>query len=277
MGARQSAVPCGPPLSEREFQLFRDLLFRIAGIHLSDAKRALVAGRLARRLRDHGWDSYAAYFRHLQDDRAELQTAVDLLTTNETYFFREPQHFDFLRDTILPPLRERGPVRVWSAACSSGEEPYSIAMTLAQALGQQPWEVLASDLSTRVLEQAAAGAYRSTAFDAIPRELRQQYCLRGVGCHAGTSIIDPALRARVSFRQINLNARLPALGEFDVIFLRNVLIYFPHDTKCAVVQRLQALLRPGGWLIVSHAESLNRVSTQLALVQPSIYRKLGGA
>ena len=277
MGARQLAVPCGPPLSEQEFQLFRDLLFRIAGIHLSDAKRALVAGRLARRLRDHGWDSYAAYFRHLQDNHAELQAAVDLLTTNETYFFREPQHFDFLRDTILPPLRERGPVRVWSAACSSGEEPYSIAMTLAQALGQQPWEVLASDLSTRVLQQAETGAYRSTAFDAIPRELRQQYCLRGVGSHAGTSIIDPALRARVSFRQINLNARLPALGEFDVIFLRNVLIYFPHDTKCAVVQRLQTLLRPGGWLIVSHAESLNRVSTRLELVQPSVYRKLGGA
>ncbi|MTV41825.1 CheR family methyltransferase [Duganella radicis] len=277
MGARQSAVPCGPPLSEREFQLFRDLLFRIAGIHLSDAKRALVAARLARRLRDHGWDSYTAYFQHLQQHHAELQTAVDLLTTNETYFFREPQHFDFLRDTILPPLRERGPVRVWSAACSSGEEPYSIAMTLAQVLGQQPWEVLASDLSTRVLEQARAASYRSAAFDAIPRELRQQYCLRGVGCHEGTSIIDPALCERVSFRQINLNAQLPALGEFDVIFLRNVLIYFPQETKVEVVRRLQARLRPGGWFIVSHSESLNRFSTQLELVRPSIYRKLAAA
>lgn len=267
------SAPSVPALSEREFQLFRDLIFRVAGIHMSDAKRPLVAGRLARRLRDADWDSYGAYFRHLQDDHAERQTAVDLLTTNETYFFRESKHFDFLRDTILPSLRERGPVRIWSAACSNGAEAYSIAMTMAQELGQRPWEVLASDISTRVLEQARAGRYPSADFDDIPPALLQKYCLRGVGHNEGASIIVPALRARLRFRQINLNQSLPALGEFDVIFLRNVMIYFSHETKCEVVRRLQALLRPGGWLIVSHSESLNRVSTALKMVQPSIYRK----
>ncbi|NVM75827.1 chemotaxis protein methyltransferase CheR [Duganella sp. SG902] len=272
-GRRHAAATRGPQLTEREFHLFRDMLLDVAGIELSDAKRALVAGRLGGRLREHGWDSYGAYFHHLRHDHAERQAVVDLLTTNETYFFREPRHFEFLRDTIVPGPRAPGPLRAWSAACSSGQEPYSIAMTLAQALAGQPWEVLASDLSTRMLARARAGIYRAADVEGIPRALLHKYCLRGVGQHEGQSQVDPALRERVSFRQINLNARLPALGAFDVIFLRNVLIYFGHETKCAVVRRLQAQLRPGGWLIVGHAETLNRVNSGLTLVQPSIYRK----
>jgi chemotaxis protein methyltransferase CheR len=195
------------------------------------------------------------------------------LTTNETYFFREPKHFDFLRERILPELDSRATLRIWSGACSTGEEPYSIAMTLAEALGNRPWELVASDLSTRVLEKARAGLYRIADAEDIPRPLLGKYCLKGVGEHAGTLLIDPALRQRMRFEQINLNAALPDLGEFEVIFLRNVMIYFDLETKRQVVRRMLPLLKPGGYFIVSHSESLNGVSDELKVVSPSIYRK----
>lgn len=260
-------------LSDKEFQQYRGMIFDIAGISLSDAKKPLVSGRLAKRIRQHALSSYGDYFRLLMRDQAEQQVAVDLLTTNETYFFREPKHFAFLREHILPELAQRTTLRVWSGACSTGEEPYSIAMTLAEALGNRPWELVASDLSTRVLEKARSGLYRATDADDIPRPLLVRHCLKGVGEHAGTLLIDPALRNRMSFQQINLNAALPPLGEFEVIFLRNVMIYFDLETKRQVVRRLLPLLRPGGYFIISHSESLNGVCNELKVVAPSIYRK----
>ncbi|UZD97776.1 protein-glutamate O-methyltransferase CheR [Pseudomonas corrugata] len=260
-------------LSDKEFQQYRGMIFEVAGISLSDAKKALVSGRLASRVRQRDLSSYGDYFRLLIRDRAERQVAVDLLTTNETYFFREPKHFAFLRERILPELVNCATLRVWSGACSTGEEPYSIAMTLAQALGNRAWELLASDLSTRVLDKARAGLYRMVDAEDIPRPLLVRYCLKGVGENAGTLLIDPALRKRMRFEHINLNAVLPALGEFEVIFLRNVMIYFDLETKRQVVQRMLPLLRPGGYFIVSHSESLNGVCDQLQVVAPSIYRK----
>ncbi|WP_433861550.1 CheR family methyltransferase [Pseudomonas thivervalensis] len=260
-------------LSDKEFQQYRGMIFDIAGISLSDAKKPLVGGRLAKRVRQHALSSYSDYFRLLMRDRAEQQVAVDLLTTNETYFFREPKHFAFLRERILPELAHHTTLRVWSGACSTGEEPYSIAMTLAEALGNRPWELLASDLSTRVLEKARRGLYSATNAEDIPRPLLVKHCLKGVGEHAGTLLIDPALRNRMSFQQINLNTALPPLGEFEVIFLRNVMIYFDLETKRQVVRRLLPLLRPGGYFIISHSESLNGVCDELKVVAPSIYRK----
>ncbi|WP_260954601.1 CheR family methyltransferase [Pseudomonas citri] len=260
-------------LCDKEFAQFRDLIFEIAGIRMSDAKKPLVSGRLAKRVRAQGLFSYGDYFRLLLNERTELQVAVDLLTTNETYFFREPKHFAFLREQILPEPGNRSSVRVWSGACSSGEEPYSIAMTLAEVLGNRPWEVLASDLSLRVLEKARSGLYRMVDAEDIPRPLLTRYCLKGIGENSGSLLIDPALRNRVSFRQINLNTALPDLGQFEVIFLRNVMIYFDLETKRQVMQRMLPSLKPGGYFIVSHSESLNGVCDELKVVSPSIYRK----
>lgn len=260
-------------LHDREFKLFRDLMYRHAGISLSDAKKQLVAGRLAKRLRHLNLPSYADYFRRLQADGGEMQTAVDLLTTNETYFFREPKHFDFLRDSVLPGLKSKGPVRVWSGACSSGEEPYTLAMVMAEVLGGRPWGIVASDLSSRVLATARQGRYLIEDAEGIPRPFLRKYCLKGVGGQEGTFMIKPELKARIEFRQVNLNASLPDLGVFDLIFLRNVMIYFDIETKRQVVRRILPLLRPGGHFVVSHSENLNGVSDALKAVRPSIYRK----
>lgn len=262
-------------LNDQEFTQFQKLIYDIAGISLSTAKKPLVSGRLAKRLKHHGVESYGDYFRILQKDaqHGELQIAVDLLTTNETYFFREHKHFDFLRDQVLPHYRPGRPFRVWSAACSSGQEPYTLAMVLADSLGDAPWEILASDISTRVLDRARTGQYALEQAEKVPRHYLSRYCLKGVGPQDGTFIVDRALRSRIKFSQINLNQSLPNVGEFDVIFLRNVMIYFNTSTKRQVVQRLTGQLRKDGYLIIGHSESLNGVVDHLPVVQPSIYRR----
>jgi chemotaxis protein methyltransferase CheR len=272
MGIAMEGAYC-MELTDTEFGQFRDLIFHAAGISISAAKKQLVVGRLARRVKHFGLKSYGDYYRMLArpDAVAELQVAVDLLTTNETYFFREPKHFALLREQVLPPLRGSQNVRVWSAACSSGEEPYSIAMTLAECLGNQPWEVLGSDISTRVLDRARSGHYPMERADDIPPELLTRYCLKGVDDQAGTFLIERRLRNRVAFRQVNLNADLPKLDEFDVIFLRNVMIYFDTDTKRNVVRRLLPYLKPGGYFLVSHSETLHGITDALHMVVPSVY------
>lgn len=264
-----------PTLSDQEFKQFQSMIHGIAGISMSDAKKPLVSGRLAKRIRQRGLGSYGEYFRLISErgESTELQVAVDLLTTNETYFFREPKHFDFLRQQILPKARRGSPFRVWSAACSSGEEPYTIAMTLADGLGDEAWEVVASDLSTRVLERAGSGHYAMERAEKIPRPYLTQYCLKGIGSQEGTFLVSRKLRERVKFMQLNLNDTLPRLGEFDVIFLRNVMIYFEMETKRQVVSRLLPMLKPGGYFIVSHSENLNGVTDALKAISPSIYQK----
>jgi chemotaxis protein methyltransferase CheR len=262
-------------LTDLEFRQFQALIFKIAGISMSASKRQLVSGRLARRVKHYRLNSYGEYYRLLMkpDSMEELQVAVDLLTTNETYFFREPKHFDLLRNIVLPPLKGRQNIRIWSGACSSGEEPYSIAMTLADCVDDQPWEIIASDISSRVLEKARTGHYPMERAEDIPPSLLTRYCLKGVDAQAGTFLVDRSLRSRVRFMQVNLNADLPRLGEFDVIFLRNVLIYFDAETKRQVVQRLLNHLKPGGYFVVSHSETLQGVSDALNSVAPSVYRK----
>ena len=262
-------------ITDREFAKFKRFIFEAAGISLADSKKALVSGRLARRLQHHGLASYTDYFNLLSGGQApdEVQTAVDLLTTNETYFFREPRHFDFLRE-LLGRFRAGGrPYRVWSAASSSGEEAYSIAMMLADVLGDAPWEVIGTDISTRVVERARAGHYPRERGERIPKEYLKRFCLRGIGRREGTLLVNPALRARVRFMQANLNTRLPDLGTFDVVFLRNVLIYFDSDTKRAVVERVSAHLPHGGHLFIGHSETLNDLTSVVRPVSPAIYRK----
>jgi chemotaxis protein methyltransferase CheR len=262
-----------PVLHDKEFKGFRQMIFDQAGIHMSEAKKPLVSGRLAKRLGSRGLDSYADYLRLISQDQVERQMAIDLLTTNETYFFREPKHFEFLAHTIAPSLRGRGEVRVWSGACSTGEEPYTLAMTLAESLGNLRFEILASDISSRVLETAQTALYPIEDAENIARGLRARHCLKGVGSQTGWFLIDKPMRDRVRFEQINLNKRLPDIGQFDVIFLRNVMIYFSPETKREVLNRLLPHLKPGGYFFISHSESLHGVTDALDMVKPSIYRK----
>jgi len=262
-------------ISDKEFSQFQTMIYDIAGISMSPAKKPLVSGRLAKRVQYHGLSSFGEYFRLLMNNGGdgELQIAVDLLTTNETYFFREPKHFDFLRDRVLPERKPGKPFRVWSAASSSGEEPYSIAMLMADVLGEAPWELIASDLSTRVLEKARNGLYPMERMEGIPKHYLTRFCLKGIGSQTGKFLITRELRNRVQFLQVNLNENLPKMGEFDVIFLRNVMIYFDMETKRKVVSRMMSLLVPGGYLIIGHSESLNGVTDSLKVVVPSVYRK----
>ena len=263
-------------ISAAEFKQFQSWIYAAAGINLADHKQALVMGRLAQRLRHYHLADYGEYFRLLTSGKfpTEAQIAVDLLTTNETHFFREPKHFDFLRQQIIPMHPSGKPLRVWSAASSSGEEPYSIAMTLAAALGERQWEVLASDLSSRILARARTGHYAMARAESIPREYLTAYCLKGIDEYEGTFLVDPKIRNRVQFMQINLNSALPQLGEFDVIFLRNVMIYFDLPTKQQVVARLLKYLRPNGYLLIGHSESLYDVSNEVKPVMPAVYRKV---
>lgn len=269
-----------PALTHAEFVQFQRFIYDAAGITMSDAKKALVSGRLARRLAQRNAASYAEYFRILDSgDAEEIQTAIDLLTTNETYFFREPKHFDLLRERALAArARSSGqPFRVWSAACSSGEECYSIAMVLADCLGASgAWEVLGTDICTRVLRLAQAAHYPMERARHIPPEYLKRYCLKGQGAQQGTMLVERALRARVRFGQVNLNTGLPQLGQFDLVFLRNVMIYFSSDTKRAVVERIVSTLKPEGRLVIGHAESLNDIVGIQAVVTPessSVYRR----
>jgi chemotaxis protein methyltransferase CheR len=262
-------------LSDKEFTQFRTMIYDIAGISMSPAKKPLVSGRLAKRVKHHNLNSYDAYFQLLMKNGGdgELQMAIDLLTTNETYFFREPKHFDFLRDRILPERKPGKPFRLWSAASSSGEEPYSIAMLLADVLGDTPWEIIGSDISTRILERARSGLYAMERAEDIPKHYLSRFCLKGTGTQDGKFLVAKELRNRIQYRQVNLNETLPKMGEFDVIFLRNVMIYFDMETKRQVVSRMIPLLNPGGHLIIGHSESLNGVTDELKVVMPSVYRK----
>lgn len=262
-------------LNDQEFTQFSALIYRIAGIRMSPAKKPLITSRLAKRVKHHQLASYGAYFSLITSAQGsgELQEAVDSLTTHETHFFREPKHFDFLRQRVLAPARAGQPLRVWSAACSSGEEPYSIAMLLHEVLGSGAWEVLASDISTGVLDKARSGLFPMERVSEIPKPYLSRYCLRGVGAFEGQLLIDKGLRERVHFFTHNLTQPAPRLELLDVIFLRNVMIYFDQETKSQVVERLIPRLRPGGYFIVGHSESLNALTDQLRAVAPAVYCK----
>lgn len=236
----------------------------------------MLASRLAKRLDFYRLTNFTDYYQlatsHAYPD--EFQTMVNILTTNETYFFREPKHFDFFQNEILKPWRGEF-FRVWSAASSTGEEAYSLAMLLSENLGSRNWEVFGSDLSTRVLEIADQGIYPLDRLDYMDTRLLEKYCLKGVRSQEGFFRIDAKLRTKVKFEQVNLmNIPAPSLGKFDVIFLRNVLIYFDQDTKKHVVEQIATALKPEGYFIISHSESLHRVTDRLQMIKPSIYRKL---
>lgn len=242
-------------LGEKEFALARQLIAEYAGIKLSDHKRYMVHNRLQRRLRARGMQSFAAYLDLVQRDPAgEREAFVNALTTNLTAFFREPHHFELLRARAQSHrARERRPLRVWCSACSTGEEAWSIAMTLREAGCAA--EILASDIDTDALETASAGLYPMERAESLPAERLRAHLLRGTGSNDGWVSVRPELRGMVKFMQLNLQSQWPALEPFDAIFCRNVVIYFDRDAQKKLLARFTTVLRPHGLLAVGHAES----------------------
>lgn len=269
-----ASASASPPLSNAAFATLRALFERASGIRLSDEKRVLVVTRLQRRLAALGLPDYDAYCRHLQtaEGDPERKILIDLLTTHETFFFREPTHFEFL-ERALGRRRSRAPLRVWSAACSTGEEPFSIAMTLMKALPDGAWEVVASDLSTQVLECAKEGIYPLARLDCMPDGYLARFCQRGSGAYAGTMRVRDELRRRVRFVQHNLLDAGSSLGPFDVVFARNVLIYFDFERKQQILDLLTQQLSPSGLLFMGHSESLHGHALRLRKVDRAVYQR----
>jgi chemotaxis protein methyltransferase CheR len=258
---------------DSEFRLFQKMIYDTAGINMTEAKKSLISSRLAKRVRELGLASYAEYFDIVRNvNNGEQQIAIDLLTTNETSFFRESRHFDYLRDHVLPSFNT-GAIRVWSAASSSGEEAYTISMMLAEHCPVKEWAVVGTDISTRIVKKAREAKYPMNIANSIPEKYLKKYCLKGVSSQYGAFLIAKELRSRVEFVHANLTSDLARLGSFDVIFLRNVLIYFDTATKKRVIDNVCRQLKPGGFIMFGHSESVTGVTNYLTSVAPSIYIK----
>jgi chemotaxis protein methyltransferase CheR len=272
-------------ISDQEFRAFRELIFQEAGISLSDAKRALVCSRLSKRLRHFGFKTFSQYYEYLMSsdpDGEERLQMINCITTNKTDFFREAHHFDFLRQFFFPQVRERGlwglpkRLRIWSAGCSSGEEPYSIGITAREFFASLPgWDVkiLASDIDTEMLRTAEQGIYHAERLASVPAELMRRHFLRGRGEWKGYYRVRSELRELVTFRRINFaEESWPIHTRFDLIFCRNVIIYFNRETQRRLFERLAKYLHPYGCLMVGHSESLQWLSDMFVPMSGTIYR-----
>jgi chemotaxis protein methyltransferase CheR len=271
-----------PELPDRVFHGYQRLVYQEAGIYLGPNKKALLIGRLSRRLRELGGLSHGDYLHQVEGDAAERLLLLDALCTHETRFFREPRHFEFLEREVLPRWRAQGTpglggrrVRVWSAGCSTGEEAFSLAMVLRFHLpAQEGWEIeiLATDLSTKILEQARQMLWKVDRAQEIPTRYLKAFMLRGTGSQEGWMKAGPELRPLVQFQRVNLHEeRLPVVGRFDLLFCRNVFIYFDARSKARALDRLVDHLAPQGYLFVGHAESLGALTHRVRLLQSTIY------
>lgn len=265
-------------ISADAYQWIRDFVYHEAGIDLGPSRQMLVISRLRKRLVDCQTNSFDAYTGVLANPKnaQERQAAIDLLSTNETRFFRESDHLEILRSRVLQTHPRGQPLRIWSAASSSGEEAYSIAMVLSEACGNTvDWEIFGSDVSERMVRQAQTGLYPLQRINAIPQDYLKLCCLKGIGKYTGYFLIDARLRKRCRFDVVNLARPLPDLGLFDVVFFRNALIYFDDQTKEKIVHRLLTKLRQGGVLFIGHSESLKRLVLPLEMIAPTTYQKIG--
>jgi chemotaxis protein methyltransferase CheR len=274
------AADLAPPrVTQEQFREVSELAYRTFGLDLRKGKEALVAARLSRRLADLGLGTIGEYLEVLRSDHGgkELASLIDALTTNFTSFRREPQHFDLLRDTILRERMARAvECRIWSAGCATGEEPYTILMTAAEAVGDQMLDrvpLMATDISNRALDIARAGVYASDRLRDIPESWQRRFLQRGTGQQSGYFRVRRELAARIRFARFNLMEPFSSLGQFDVIFCRNVMIYFDKPTQQRLVAKFAAHLAPGGWLLIGHSEGLMGVRNELEYVMPAVYRK----
>jgi chemotaxis protein methyltransferase CheR len=270
-------------LTEGDFNYLSNLINDQAGIRLTSAKRELVYARLAKRLRALGFDSFQQYCDLLRrGDEEELVLCVNAITTNVTSFFREAHHFEFLERTVLPELIEaksRGEtkrLRIWSAGCSSGEEPYSIEIILREQAALRNWDVriLATDLDTHILERAQRGVYDLKQIEKVTPARRQRWFRLGIGKNDGLISVTPELKERVYFRQVNLKGPWPMHGFFDVIFCRNVVIYFDKEMQKKLFNRFAEILSSNGYLFIGHSESLFGISERFKVAGTTIYRKI---
>ncbi|MCW5687132.1 MAG: protein-glutamate O-methyltransferase CheR [Pseudolabrys sp.] len=287
--SRTTAMPAVPPLpspndamrefpfSDADFRGFVELAYQYAGIALADSKRNLVYSRLSRRLRALGLRSFAEYRNYLDETDAERENFINAISTNLTKFFRESHHFDHFRDHIAAPYarnRTGGRLRVWSAGCSSGEEPYTIAMVLKREIRdveRQDVRILATDIDTEMVARGTRGEYPSTSLEEVPRPYHE-YFERAAG-KADNMAVARAVRSLIAFKRLNLMETWPFKGPFDAIFCRNVMIYFDTPTKMQLIDRFTAMIRPGGFLYIGHSESLNGVHPGISLVGRTIYRR----
>jgi chemotaxis protein methyltransferase CheR len=273
----------GPVLGDAEFDFIRHVIGVNAGIVLGPNKRQLVQGRLARRLRELGLPTYEAYCEHVrQSGPEELVGLINALTTNVTSFFREKHHFEALASFMAPEALKRNAVarrlRIWSAGCSTGEEPYCIAMAASELVpAQWDFRILATDIDSNVIAAAEQGVYPLDRLSAVPPERLRRFFRKGGGAQAGNAVVKDAIRSLVTFRTLNLLQSWPMRGPFDVIFCRNVMIYFDQATRERLVARFAQILAPGGYLCIGHSESIQGGATQFRLVGRTIYRKVSGA
>lgn len=266
------------------FDALRQLAYDQAGIAIRENKETLVSARIAKRMRQFGFESERQYLDYLRGDASgqEMVQFLDAISTNFTSFFREPEHFRQLREECRAwATRGAREVRVWCAASATGEEPYTLGMTLAESLDQQGigWKLLASDISVSALRTAAAGVYEPSRLEQVPPALRQRYFEAEYVDESGrrTCRVVSTLRSRMMFKRVNLSTPpFPMRGDLDAIFCRNVMIYFDNAVRQRLVSDLERLLRPGGLLVVAHSETLNGIRTNLRTVRPSVYRKPGG-
>lgn len=268
-------------LQDGDFRKIADLVTQKTGIVVSDRKRAFISGRLGRRLRTLGLSDFSQYCRLLEseDGEDERLALVNAITTNHTAFFREPHHFEALVRTVFPAIVEQqdsrhGRLRIWSAGCSTGEEPYTLAMVLREQASQFPgWDIklLATDLDTNVVAHAAAGRYEAEKVKSIPEAYRRKYMDVAAD---GSAAMGDALRSLISFASLNLLESWPMRGPFDIIFCRNVVIYFDKSTQRRLFDRYADLVKPDGWLFIGHSESLLNVTDRFELVGRTIYRRV---
>jgi chemotaxis protein methyltransferase CheR len=265
-----------------DFEALRKLVKQITGINLSDQKRELVYGRLARRLRALQLQTFTQYRDVLAHDGGrEIAQFCNAITTNLTSFFREPHHFEYLREQLLAPLADGGAVRrlrIWSAGCSTGEEPYSLAMTILEALPDlRRWDVriLATDLDSDVLERGRRGIYAEDRLKNLTLQRRARFFRERRERDGLSYEVTPELRSLVTFKQLNLMHALPMRGPLDAVFCRNVVIYFDKDTQRDLFSRVAPLQQPGNLLFLGHSESLFKVSEQYSLIGKTVYRRAG--
>jgi chemotaxis protein methyltransferase CheR len=273
-------VPQEYILQEGDFRKISALVMSTTGIVISDKKRAFLQGRLSRRLRALGMAGFEEYTAMLSSTAgaAEQQMLVNAVTTNHTNFFREPHHFEFLSRTVFPTLVERqvrgpGRLRIWSAGCSTGEEPYTLAMTLLDYAPLAQWDrkILATDLDTNVVNHAAAGLYDAERLQSIPPKYQKRDVTIGPD---GRIAMADALRSLISFAPLNLLEAWPMKGPFDVIFCRNVVIYFDKPTQSRLFDRYADMLKPEGWLVVGHSENLQNITDRFKLVDHTVYSRV---
>jgi chemotaxis protein methyltransferase CheR len=267
-------------ITPTEFATVSRMLYELSGINLQPGKEGLVQSRLSKRIRALQLNNISDYLKYVEADttRSEITLMVDMLTTNKTSFFRESAHFDFLRQSVIPKLLQgRKPIRIWSAACSTGEEPYCISIVLREALpqtGAPDLKILATDISTRVLAYAREAVYEQEKVRDIPPALLQKHFTKVPSDTGGFYRVGDATRAPVRFAYLNLMERWPMNGPFDVIFCRNVMIYFDRETQARLIRNFAQFLAPGGHLLIGHSETIAGGNSNFRYIQPATYERI---